>query len=271
MTAIDEIHRLALRVAGEAAALARRMREAGVDVADRKSSEVDIVTEADRAVETFIRDALATARPQDGFLGEESDAAESASGLTWVVDPIDGTVNYAYGIPAWAVSLAAVEGDPDPQTWTGLSGVVANPTIAETWEASRGGGARLNGRTLQVGRSVALPRALVGTGFAYTAERRLEQGAIVARLLGSVRDIRRAGAASLDIASVAGQRLDAYFETGLRPWDLAGGAVIAREAGAHVSGLHGQAAGTPFFLACNPSLAGPLEEALLEAGAAPVG
>ncbi|SDB80673.1 myo-inositol-1(or 4)-monophosphatase [Raineyella antarctica] len=267
---LTEIHALALAVAQDGARMAREMREAGVAIADRKSSVADIVTEADRAVETAIRDAIAVARPQDGFLGEESDAAGSASGLTWVVDPIDGTVNYAYGLPSWAVSVAVVEGDPQPETWTGLAGVVVNPMTGETWEAWFGGGARVNGRTLQIAKEVDLPRTLVGTGFGYRAERRLVQGQVVARLLGVVRDIRRAGAASLDICSVAAQRLDAYYETGLHPWDLAGGTVIAREAGAHVSGLRGNGAGEAFYLACNPVIAGPLEEALLAAGAEPL-
>lgn len=264
-----ELHDLAVRVATEAAGLALTMRAEGVEIADRKSSQVDIVTRADQAVEAYIRQALADARPHDGFLGEESDASCSGSGITWVVDPIDGTVNYAYGIPAWAVSIAAVEGE-DPRTWTGVAGAVVNPAAGQTWSALRGGGAVCNARPLRIDGHVELNRTLLGTGFAYQAQRRLEQGAIVAQLLGTVRDIRRAGAASLDICSVAGGQLDAYFETGLQPWDFAGGQVIALEAGAHVSGLGGEPAGTPFFMACHPSVAGPLEEALLAAGAAPV-
>lgn len=266
-----ELHALALAVAEEGARMAREMREAGVAIADRKTSVADIVTEADRAVEQLIRDRIAEARPQDGFLGEETDQAGSASGLTWVVDPIDGTVNYAYGIPAWAVSIAVVEGDPRPETWTGLAGVVANPSGGETWEAWAGGGARVNGRTLHVTKEVDLPRTLLGTGFGYLPQRRLDQGAVVARMLGTVRDIRRAGAASLDICSVGAQRLDAYYETGLNPWDHAAGAIVAREAGAYVAGLGGAPAGRAFFLACNPTIAGPLEEALVQAGAQPLG
>ena len=265
-----ELHALALSVAEEGARMAREMREAGVAIADRKTSVADIVTEADRAVETAIRDAIAEARPQDGFFGEETDEAASASGLTWVVDPIDGTVNYAYGIPSWAVSVAVVEGDPQSETWTGLAGVVINPLGDETWEAWAGGGARVNGRRLQIAKHVDLPRTLLGTGFGYRAERRLAQGKVVAQILGVVRDIRRAGAASLDICSVAAQRLDAYYEAGLKPWDLAGGTIVAREAGAHVSGLRGAGAGESFYLACNPAIAGPLEEELLAAGAEPL-
>ncbi len=268
--AVTELHRLALTVAEEGAQMAKQMREAGVAIADRKSSVADIVTEADRAVETAIRDALARARPQDGFLGEETDGAGSASGLTWVVDPIDGTVNYAYGIPAWAVSVAVVEGDPDPATWTGLAGAVVNPMAQETWEAYRGGGARLNGRPLHIAKKTELPRTLVGTGFGYLPERRVAQARVVTRLLATVRDIRRAGAASLDICSVAAERLDAYYEVGLHPWDLAGGTVVAREAGAHVTGLRGSGPGESFYLACNPVIAGPLEELLLASGAEPL-
>lgn len=268
--AVTELHRLALTVAEEGARMAKEMRDAGVAIADRKSSVADIVTEADRAVETAIRDAIARARPQDGFLGEETDQAGSASGLTWVVDPIDGTVNYAYAIPAWAVSVAVVEGDPDPATWTGLAGVVINPAADETWEAYDGGGARLNGRTLRIAKDVDLPRTLVGTGFGYLPERRMAQARVVTQLLGTVRDIRRAGAASLDICAVGAERLDAYYEVGLHPWDLAGGTVVAREAGAHVSGLRGAGPGESFYLACNPVIAGPLEELLLAAGAEPL-
>ncbi|WOQ16694.1 inositol monophosphatase family protein [Raineyella sp. W15-4] len=268
--AVTELHHLALTVAEEGARMAKEMRDAGVAIADRKSSVADIVTEADRAVETAIRDAIARARPQDGFLGEETDRAGSASGLTWVVDPIDGTVNYAYGIPSWAVSVAVVEGDPDPATWTGLAGIVVNPAAGETWEAFRGGGARLNGRPLHVSRDVDLPRTLVGTGFGYLPERRMAQARVVTRLLGTVRDIRRAGAASLDICSVAAERLDAYYEVGLHPWDLGGGTVVALEAGAHVSGLRGAGPGESFYLACNPVIAGPLEELLIAAGAEPL-
>lgn len=265
-----ELHALALTVAEEGARMAREMREAGYAIADRKTSVADIVTEADRAVETAIRDAIAQARPQDGFFGEETDQAASASGLTWVVDPIDGTVNYAYGQPAWAVSVAVGEGDPQSATWTGLAGVVVNPVAGETWEGLLGGGSRVNGRTLRITKEVDLPRTLLGTGFGYRAERRLEQGKVVAQMLGVVRDIRRVGAASLDICSVAAQRLDAYFETGLHPWDQAGGTIVAKEAGAYVGGLGGTAPGEAFYLACNPVIAGPLEEALLAAGAKPL-
>ncbi|QGF25139.1 inositol monophosphatase [Raineyella fluvialis] len=267
---VTELHRLALTVAEEGARMAREMREAGVAIADRKTSIADIVTEADRAVETAIRDAIARVRPQDGFLGEETDEAGSASGLTWVVDPIDGTVNYAYGIPAWAVSVAVVEGDPDPATWTGLAGVVVNPSGGETWEAYRGGGARLNGRTLRIAKETELARTLVGTGFGYLPERRMAQARVVTQLLGTVRDIRRAGAASLDICSVAAQRLDAYYEMGLHPWDLAGGTIVALEAGAHVSGLRGAGPGESFYLACNPVIAGPLLDLLIASGAEPL-
>lgn len=266
----SELHALALSVAEEGARMARELREAGVAITGRKSSVADIVTEADRSVETAIRDAIAAVRPQDGFLGEESDQAGSASGLTWVVDPIDGTVNYAYGIPAWSVSVAVVEGDPRPETWTGLAGAVVNPLTDETWEAWAGGGARLNGRDLQIEKEVDLPRTLLGTGFGYLPQRRVMQGQVVAQMLGVVRDIRRAGAASLDICSVAGQRMDAYYEAGLQPWDHAAGTVVAKEAGAHVSGLNGDTAGEAFYLACNPVIAGPLEEALLAAGAEPL-
>ncbi|PPH21794.1 inositol monophosphatase family protein [Rathayibacter toxicus] len=240
---------IARAIAVEAAHLARQRRNDGVDVAASKSSPEDVVTAADREVEQLIRLRLTQARPHDGFLGEESGATGGSSGLTWVVDPIDGTVNYLYGIPAYAVSIAVVEGAPDPNTWKSLAGVVVNAASGEVFTARRGGGAQRDGVTLRACAPASLPLALVGTGFGYDAGRRRRQGAVVQELLGAVRDIRRIGSAALDLCSVASGRLNAYFERGLNPWDFAAGALIAQEAGARVEGLAGRAASAELLIA----------------------
>lgn len=227
---------IAIRVARKAGELARTRRLEGVSVAASKLTISDIVTHADREVEQLIRSLLAQERPEDGFCGEESGAATSASGLTWVVDPIDGTVNYFYGIPQYAVSIALVEGEPDPLTWKALAGVVFNPESGELFTATAGGGAQLNGRPIQVSRDVPPAQALIGTGFGYRPEARVGQAKMLQSLVGQVRDIRRFGAASLDLCAVACGRFDAYFERGLQPWDYAAAALIAAEAGATVTG-----------------------------------
>ena len=258
----DHLLAIASRIALDAGALAKQRRSEGVSVAASKSSSVDIVTEADRETERLIRDALATARPDDGFYGEESGAEKGTSGLTWIVDPIDGTVNFLYGIPHYAVSIAVVEGDPDPLTWRALAGAVVNPASGEHFTATLGGGALLDGVPIQVAPAVELSQALVATGFAYDSGVRGEQGRLVAGLLPRVRDIRRQGTASLDLCFVASGRLNAYFERTLSPWDHAAGALIAREAGATVKGRGDAAPSKDFILAAEPSVAILLEHAL---------
>jgi myo-inositol-1(or 4)-monophosphatase len=235
-------------------------------VAASKSSPVDIVTEADRETEALIRGLLADARPDDGILGEEGATTSGSSGLNWIVDPIDGTVNFLYGIPHYAVSIAVVEGDPDPLTWTALAGVVVNPATREMFSATAGGGAHLGATPIRVADDVELSQALVATGFAYDAEMRGRQGLLVARLLPHVRDIRRQGTASLDLSYVASGRLNAYFERTLSPWDHAAGALIAREAGATVKGERDAAPSRDFILAAHPALAVRLEAALRSLG-----
>ncbi|MET3769427.1 myo-inositol-1(or 4)-monophosphatase [Marisediminicola sp. UYEF4] len=259
--AVEELLNLARDTAIRAGALAARRRFEGVEVAASKSSPEDIVTHADRETEALIRSLLAEARPQDGFFGEESDADAGTSGLTWIVDPIDGTVNYLYGAPHYAVSIAVVEGDPDPASWRAIAGAVVNPAIDEVYTASAGGGAYLGARRLRV-IEAELPLALVGTGFAYSAETRREQADVLVHLISKVRDIRRAGTASLDLCAVATGRINAYYERGLAPWDHAAGALIAEEAGATVTGLRGAPAGREFLLAAPPRLAATLETLL---------
>lgn len=252
--ATDELLTLARDVAVKAGALAKLRREQGVEVAESKSAPEDIVTHADRETEALIRSLLADARPNDGFLGEESDASSGSSGLTWVVDPIDGTVNFLYGLPAWGVSIAVVEGEPDPATWTALAGAVFNPPSDELFTAARGGGAFLGDQRLQANTGVALPLALVGTGFGYDAGRRVRQASVVTGLIHEVRDIRRIGSAALDLCSIAAGRLDLYYERGLNPWDHAAGALIATEAGARVGGFGSDQGGSDILIAGDPEL-----------------
>jgi myo-inositol-1(or 4)-monophosphatase len=223
-------------------------------VAASKTAPEDIVTHADQESEALIRALLAEARPDDGFFGEESTATPGTSGLTWVVDPIDGTVNYLYNIPAYAVSIAVVEGDPDPMTWRALAATVTNPAAAETYTASAGGGAYRGDRRLEVKPGTQLSLALVGTGFSYNSDRRVKQADAVSKLIKRVRDIRRIGSASLDLCAVADGRLDAYYEKGLKPWDHAAGALVAAEAGARVGGLDGVPASANLTIAAEPGL-----------------
>ena len=257
-----ELLDLARTVALTAGALAHRRRGEGVEIAASKSSPEDIVTAADREVELLIRGLLADARPNDGFYGEESDATRGTSGLTWVVDPIDGTVNYLYGIPFYAVSIAVVQGDPDPASWNALAGAVVNPALGEVFTASEGSGAWLGDHRLHVNHDVPLSLALAGTGFSYEAARRMWQASIVSGLIGQVRDIRRIGSAALDLCSVACGRLDLYFERGLNPWDHAAGGLIAREAGAQVGTLQADDEGRELLIAAAPGLYSQFEPVL---------
>jgi len=260
---------IARAIALEAGAFAAEARRGVVEVADRKSSPVDVVTQVDRDVEALVRRRLAEQRPGDGFFGEESAADSSSTGYTWVVDPIDGTVNFLYGIPHYAVSIAVVEGEPDPQSWRALAGVVLNPATGEMFTAAAGEGAWLGERPITVNAPVPPEHALLATGFAYLPQTRSEQGAAVARLLPLVRDIRRMGTASLDLCAVACGRVDAYFERTLNPWDHAAGAIIAAEAGARISGVNGARGDHRFLLAAHPELAEVLEGVLTTVGAVP--
>jgi myo-inositol-1(or 4)-monophosphatase len=267
----SELLDLARSLAVEAGALAARRRAEGVEVADRKSSPVDVVTEADRETERLIRDRLAELRPGDAILGEEGGTSGGTSGLTWVVDPIDGTTNYLYGIPHYAVSIAVVEGDPDPLTWRGLAGAVHNPVSGELFSAAAGAGATLGApgttaASIRVADPVPLDVALIGTGFAYSAQTRGEQGAAVAQLLPQIRDLRRQGTASLDLCFVACGRLNGYFERTLSPWDHAAGALIAAEAGAAVFGRDGRPADRELIVAAHPEVAGQLAAVLRTVG-----
>ncbi|MFC5929392.1 inositol monophosphatase [Cryobacterium melibiosiphilum] len=260
--ALTEMLGLARETALTAGALAKQRRAEGVEIAASKSSPEDVVTQADRETERLIRRLLAEARPNDGFYGEESEGTTGTSGLTWVVDPIDGTVNYLYGIPLYAVSIAVVEGEPDPASWRTLAGAVYNPALDELYTAAAGQGAFLGARRLQVKTDVPLALALAGTGFGYQAPRRQWQADVVRDLIGEVRDIRRLGSAALDLCGVAAGRLDIYYERGLHPWDHAAGALVAREAGARVGGFGGDREGEDLLISADPGLYSRFEPVL---------
>ena len=196
-----------------------------------KTSPTDLVSDADRAAEKCILDVIASRRPDDGVLAEEGGARDALSGYTWVVDPLDGTVNFLFGIPVWSVSIA-VEDDEGT-----LVGVVHDPSRGETFTAVRGAGARLNGVPISVSSRDALDSALIGTGFSYETEARVRQAEVVARIVPQVRDIRRAGSAALDLASVACGRLDGFYEAPMEPWDKAAGILLVQEAGGVVTEL----------------------------------
>jgi myo-inositol-1(or 4)-monophosphatase len=195
-----------------------------------KSSATDPVSEADHAVERLISDRVTAARPDDGMLGEEdADNRAGTSGLRWVVDPLDGTVNYLYGIPQWSVSIAVEDADG------AVVGVVHDPNRNETFTARRGGGAVLDGAALAVTNPGSLSASLVATGFGYEPDVRRDQAWMIAELLPSIRDIRRAGSAALDLCWTAAGRWDAYVEFGIKPWDRSAGGLVVTEAGGTVS------------------------------------
>jgi myo-inositol-1(or 4)-monophosphatase len=257
----DELLELATSVAKEAGELLLS-RHGDVRVVETKSSPTDVVTQMDGAAEELIRRRILAARPGDVILGEEGGETGAGSPVRWIVDPLDGTVNYLYGLAEWAVSVAAeVSG-------TVVAGVVCAPLLRSTYLATLGGGAWLHSAwrpepvRLACNSGVDLSDALVATGFSYTASQRAAQGAVVAHVLPRVRDIRRAGAAAIDLCSVAAGRVDAYYESGLHYWDIAAGGLIAREAGATIGGLHGRAEGRDLMLAASPVLFRQLHELL---------
>jgi myo-inositol-1(or 4)-monophosphatase len=244
-----ELAERAARAAGEVLVSYFGGAAEGLDV---KSSPTDPVSDADREAERTIQELLAAERPDDGVIGEEGANTSAANGRTWIVDPLDGTVNFLYGMRAWAVSIALEDAG-------GLAvGVVFNPVDAECFTAVRGQGARLNGRPIQVSRCSSLDRAMVATGFSYEAEQRAHQGELLTRLLPRVRDIRRAGAAALDLAYAASGRVDAYYERGLKRWDEAAGRLLVEEAGGVVLDLEGEPEGV--LAAATPQLAALLQQ-----------
>jgi len=256
-----ELRALAVTVAREAGDLLAD-RAGQVEVAATKSSPTDVVTEMDRRSEELIRSRILAARPSDAILGEEGGLIGNAGNapVLWVIDPLDGTVNYLYGLHDWAVSIAAeVAGEI-------VTGAVYVPVRGELFSAVKGGGALLESADgeskLHCNTGVPLERALIGTGFGYLAARRKVQGEVVAAMLPQVRDIRRIGVASIDLCAVAAGRLDGFYERGLNYWDWAAGALVAAEAGAAAGGLDGKPVSQSLTVVAGPDLFGPLTAAL---------
>jgi len=213
-----------------------------------KSSAVDFATQMDQAAEKLIVEMLLTQRSDDGIIAEEGAARQSKSGVTWVIDPLDGTVNYLYGLPGWNISIAA-------KTHEGvIASVVYAPTINSLWKATKGAGAYLNNKTIKCNDPVNLNLALIATGFSYDLELRKDQGLRMQRLIPQIRDLRRNGAAAVDLCYVAMGAVDGYFESSLKEWDFAAGGLIATEAGALISGRTGGAPDGDMVVCAGPSL-----------------
>lgn len=243
---VRDLEAIAVDIATSAGRLVVDDRPRDLGVAATKSSVTDIVTVMDQRSQDHLLARLDTLRPMDAVMGEEKGGRAGTSGITWVVDPIDGTVNYLYDLPAYAVSVAAVVGDPSvPGAWQPIAGAVVNPVSGETFRAALGRGAlRRSGagveRRLEVGRAAStLADTLVATGFSYAASTRAEQAGLLVELLPEVRDIRRIGSAALDLCRLAAGEVDAYYERALNPWDLAAGWLVVTEAGCLVGGPGG--------------------------------
>ncbi len=261
--AIDDLSgqvlELAVTFARRAGRTAVEMRSEAVASATTKSSPTDPVTAADQEAEAIVVDGILRHRPDDSIVGEEGAQRHGTSPVVWYIDPIDGTTNYLYDIPAYAVSIAAaVDG-------VLVAGAVFNPVLDELFTARAGHGAYLNGRPVQVRPPVPLSSALVATGFGYQAERRRLQAVALTRLLPAIRDIRRFGSAALDLCALATGRVDAYYEVGLNVWDYAAGWLLVHEAGGRCRDLVGDDPSPRFFMAAGPDLIEPLAGAIREA------
>jgi myo-inositol-1(or 4)-monophosphatase len=265
-----ELRSVAVGVAREAGDMLAD-RAGQVEVAATKSSPTDVVTEMDRRSEELIRARILATRPADAILGEEGGQTGDADGapVRWVIDPLDGTVNYLYGLHDWAVSIAAEVGweEGGEVGRKIVAGAVFVPMRGEMFSAIRGHGAFLQAgdeswNPLHCRPGVPLDQALIGTGFGYLAARRKVQGEVVAALLPRIRDIRRIGVASVDLCAIAAGRLDGFYERGLNYWDWAAGALVAAESGAVVGGLNGAPVSSSMTVAAGPGLFGPLTDAL---------
>lgn len=257
-----DLRHLATRLAEDAGRLIVTERPGSLGVAATKSSDADVVTVMDQASEAFLREQIATRRPQDAILGEEDGISGGTSGLTWVIDPIDGTVNYLYSHPFYAVSVAVCVGDVTTDgAWAPIAGAVHAPMLGETYAAAAGLGATLtaaDGREqhLHVSNRDEFALALIGTGFGYEADKRAAQGKVVSELLPKVRDIRRGGSAALDLCFVGAGRLDGYYESGINAWDHAAGQLVVTEAGGLLGGTqeNGGAPGKSLAVAGAPGV-----------------
>lgn len=255
-----ELLQVALELAREAGTMALLGRRGGLSDVQTKTTLTDMVTEFDRASESLVVQGLFKYRPDDSIIGEEGASVTGTSGITWYIDPIDGTTNFLYHLPNWAVSIGATD-DSGP-----LVGVVYIPALDEMFTAVRGGGAFLNGAPIQCNSAIDLSQALVCTGFSYSPAQRTVQAQRVAQMIHLVRDIRRFGAAAIDLCYVACGRLDAYFEENLFPWDFVAGELIAREAGCRSGNFHGQAVSPAQVLAAVPAIFDDLAALITLAG-----
>ncbi len=256
---LRELEDLAVSAARTAGRFIVQERPRGLGVLDTKSSVNDIVTVMDQQSEALLRAYLLSARPDDAILGEEDGTSEGTSDITWVIDPIDGTVNYLYEIPAYCVSVAAVIGDVGMAgQWRPVAGAICNPLTMEIFHARVRGGAHVrqgdHDTAIRVNPVDVLLKSLVATGFGYLPAVRARQGEVLAAILPEIRDIRRAGSAALDLCAVACGTVDAYYESGLNPWDLAAGWIIATEAGALVTGLNNTGPGQAAVVAAGPGI-----------------
>lgn len=252
-----ELHELACVMARQAAAMVLDRHGELHDV-DTKASDIDLVTQVDRASEALITELILAARPHDGIVGEEGASIAGTSGVEWLVDPIDGTTSFFYGLPGFSVSIAA---RLDGQV---VAGCVVAPAITTEYSAVLGHGATMNGEPILCRDTSSLAKALVGTGFAPDHERRTRQGQMFAVIIPQIRDIRRMGSAALDLCAVAAGQLDAYFEIGLSLWDYAAGVLIAAEAGALTIVEHDETSDRAFVVASAPGIADDLVALLRE-------
>jgi len=255
---------LARRLAVEAGDLAAAGRRADLDSGDlhaaigvaTKSSATDVVTRHDRAAERVIVDGITAARPDDTIVGEEGTDRAGTSGIAWYLDPIDGTTNFLYGLPAWSTSIAAVDGDG------AVAGAVYLPVTGELFAARRGGGATRNGEPIAATGETDLGLALIATGFGYDPEQRRRQSQRLVAVLPEIRDLRRGGSAAIDLVYTAAGFLDGYFEQHLNRWDMAAGELIAREAGCRSGDFHGGPGRPDELLVTTPGIFEALERLL---------
>lgn len=253
---------LATQLAQQAAELQLDALGRARDDVETKSSGTDLVTDVDRACERLIVNGITAARAHDAILGEEGTDRVGSTGVRWIIDPLDGTTNFVYGHPGFGVSVA-IEINGRVET-----GVVVDTMAGDVFSAQRGAGARRNGRVITSSRCTSLPEALIATGFSYQAARRAKQATALVDILPAVRDVRRMGAAAVDLCSVACARIDGYYEVGLAPWDHSAGALIASESGAVVTDLNGGAPSVHGVVAATPGIAEELRVLLLRAGVA---
>ena len=271
-TDLADLERLCIAFALEAGRFIRDERPPRMGVAATKSTDTDVVTVMDRRSEELLHRLIQAARPDDGILGEEGADVAGTSGLTWVLDPIDGTVNYLYEVPAYAVSVAVVVGDPGVEgAWRPVAGAICDPSLRLVHHARRGGGAWTRseatgdrpGARLTVSAEDRIGRCLLATGFGYSPEVRARQAEVLRRVLPQVRDIRRIGSAALDLVRVADGSVDAYAESGLNAWDLAAGWLVVEEAGGLVLGP-GDVPGKELTVAAGPALVEPVRSLFVD-------